>query len=199
LGRSVVIFGALVLVLLVAGPASAEPPLEVTDRITDRVGALGSETASVEASVEELSAEDDLDLHAVFVSSFDSADASDWAEDTAQLSELSGSDILLAVAVGDETYEYGWWVDESFALSEVDVDNVISDQVAPELGAGNWPGAVVALSEQLRSLAATDAEEASQTPQWSAVKTLLVVGVIAAVLLAAHLLSRRRSAANPVR
>ncbi len=202
MGRSVVILGALALVLLVSGPASAEPPVAVTTQITDQVGALGTEAASVRASVEELSAEDELDLHAVFVSSFDSADASDWAEETARLSGLSGPDILLTVAVGDGTYEYSWWVDESFPLSEVDVEGAISDQVEPQLQAGNWSGAVVALSEQLRSLAATDAEEAPQDPQdpqWSATRTLLVVGSIAVVLLAAHLLSRRRSTAEPVR
>lgn len=201
MGRSVVIFGALALVLLVfrPAPASAEPPLEVTGQITDEIGALGSGAASAWASVEELSAEDQLGLHAVFVSSFDSADAGEWAEDTARLSELGESDILLAVAVGHESYEYGWWIDESFPLSGADVESAISGEVAPQLEAGNWSGAVVALSEQLQSLAATHADDASQTPPWSANKTLLVAGIIGAVLLAAHLLSRRRSPANPVR
>ncbi len=191
--RPIVVLGALTLVLLTSGPASAEPPLEVTGQVTDEVAALGSGAAAARTSVEELAAEDDLGLYAVFVSSFDTMDAGDWAEDTAQLSQLDGTDILLAVSVGEETYEYGWWVDESFPLSEVEVEDVMSTRVEPRLEAGDWSGAIITLSEQLRSLAAPVAEETAPEPQWSATQTLLVVGGIAVVLLVAHLLSRRRS------
>lgn len=217
MGRLVVVVGALLSVLLVHGSASAEPPLEVTGQITDEVGALGTGAAPAREAVEELAAEQDVGLYTVFVSSFDSIDAGAWAEATAELSELDESDLLLAVAVGEDTYEYGWWVDESSPLSVVDIEDAMSDAVRPHLEADQWSGAVVTLSEQLRSLAAPAAEvepaaedesaaedasaaaEASSGGQWSATTTLLVVGGVVLVLLVAHLLSRRRPPADPVR
>jgi len=194
LGRFVVVLATLVLVLLVHGPASAVPPLEVPGQITDEAAALGTGAAAAREAVDELAADDDVNLYAAFVPSFDGADADDWAQRTALLSELDESDILLAVAMSEETYEYGWWVNESFPLSEVDVENVISDDVAPRMEAGDWSGAVVTLSEQLGSLV-NEEEEASDS-QWSATTTLLVVGGVAVVLLGAHLLSRRRTPAD---
>jgi len=194
LGRFVVVLATLVLVLLVHGPASAVPPLEVPGQITDEAAALGTGAAAAREAVDELAADDDVNLYAAFVPSFDGADADDWAQRTALLSELDESDILLAVALSEETYEYGWWVNESFPLSEVDVENVISDDVAPRMEAGDWSGAVVTLSEQLGSLV-NEEEEASDS-QWSATTTLLVVGGVAVVLLGAHLLSRRRTPAD---
>jgi uncharacterized membrane protein YgcG len=194
LGRFGVVLATLVLVLLVHGPASAVPPLEVSDQITDEVAALGTGAAAAQEAVDELAADDDVNIYAAFVPSFDGADVDDWAQRTALLSELDESDILLAVAVSEETYEYGWWVDRSFTLSVVDVENVISDDVEPQLDAGDWSGAVVALSEQLGSLV-NEKEDASES-QWSATTTLLVVGGVAAVLLGAHLLSRRRTPAD---
>jgi uncharacterized membrane protein YgcG len=194
LGRFVVVLATLVLVLLVHGPASAVPPLEVPGQITDEAAALGTGAAAAQEAVDELAADDDVNIYTAFVPSFDGADADDWAQRTALLSELDESDILLAVAMSEETYEYGWWVNESFPLSEVDVENVISDDVAPRMEAGDWSGAVVTLSEQLGSLV-NEEEEASDS-QWSATTTLLVVGGVAVVLLGAHLLSRRRTPAD---
>ncbi|MGY1609819.1 TPM domain-containing protein [Geodermatophilus sp. SYSU D00700] len=196
--RAVVVAGAVALVTLVPGPAWAEPPFEMTAQVTDEVGALGAGAAAAQASVEDLGADTDLGLHAVFVSSFDSADAGDWAAGTARLSALEESDVLLAVAVGQDTYEYGWWVDDDFPLSEVDVERVVLDEVQPRLDARDWSGAVVTMSDGLRSLAAPEEDEAG-SPQWSATQTLAVVGGVAAVLLVAHLLSRRRSASTSSR
>lgn len=198
LRRSVVVLGALAL-LSVAGPASAEPPVEMTEQITDRVGALGSGAPAAEQAVADLAAEDDLALHAAFVSSFGSTPSGDWVEETAQLSELGGSAILLAVAVGaDGTYQYSWWADETFPLAEEDVEAVMTREVEPRLEAGDRSGAVVALATQLRSLAEPGAAEdaAAQAAPWSATTIILIVGGVAVVLLAAHLLSRRKSSTN---
>ena len=191
--RPVTVLGALALVLAGAGTASAEPPLEVTGQITDASGLLGTGAAAAEQAVADLAAEDDLQLYAVFVPSFDGADPGDWAQDTARLSALDDNDVLLAVAAGESTYEYGYWVAEDFPLSEVDLDRAVTDEVEPQLAAGDRSGAVVALASQLQDLAATDEEAAQQGAPWSATTIILIVGGVAVVLLAAHLLSRRRS------
>src|SRR3712207_890307 len=97
LRRPVTVLGALALVLAGAGTASAEPPLEVTGQITDQGGVLGTGKPAAERAVADLAAEDELGLHAVFVSSFDDADPGEWAQDTAQLSGLDETDLLLEI------------------------------------------------------------------------------------------------------
>ncbi len=194
--RPVTVLGALALVLAGAGTASAEPPLEVTDQITDASGLLGPGAPAAEQAVADLAAEDDLQLYAVFVPLFDGADPGEWAQDTAQMSALDDTDVLLAVAAEESTYEYGYWVAEDFPLSEVDLDRAVTDEVEPQLAAGDRSGAVVALASQLQDLAATDEEAAQQAAPWSASTIILIIGGVAVVLLAAHLLSRRRSSAT---
>lgn len=191
--RPVIVLGALALVLSGAGTASAEPPSEVTDRITDRVGALETGASEAEQAAADLAADGDLGLHAVFVSSFDGTDAGEWAQETARMSDLGGDDLLLAVAVGETTYEYGYWVDGAFPLSEVDLERAMDLEVEPRLTAGDHSGAVVGLAAQLQELVATEEEAARGETPWSAGTILAIVGGVAAVLLVAHLLSRRRS------
>lgn len=195
--RLVTVLGALALVLSAAGTASAEPPTRVTDQITDQAGVLGTGASAAGQAVADLAAEDDLRLYAVFVPSFDGADPAEWARDTARLSGLDETGVLLAVAQGEATYEYSWWVDEAFPLSEVDLERAMTAEVEPRLAAGDRSGAVVALASQLQDLAATEEEEARQAAPWSATTIVLVIGGVAVVLLAAHLLSRRRSSATP--
>ncbi len=194
--RPVTVLGALALVLAGAGTASAEPPLEVTGQITDQAGVLGTGKPAAEQAVADLAAEDDLNLYSVFVSSFDNADPGEWARDTAQLSSLDGTDVLLAVAVGDATYEYGYWVAEDFPLSEVDLERAVASEVDPRLAAGDRSGAVRALAVQLQDLAAAEEEAARQATPWPASTIILIIGGVAVVLLAAHLLSRRGSSAR---
>ncbi len=188
--RAVVVSGALVVALSTAGPAWGAPPLEVTGQITDQAAALGDGEAAARQAAESLAAQTDVGLYTVFVPSFDATEAEAWASETAGLSALEASDVLLAVAVGEGTYEYSWWIDDSSPLSAVAVEEAMTSEVEPRLAAGDSSGAVVALAEQLRSLAGSTE---AQTPMWSATTVVLVVAAIAAVLLAAHLLSRRRT------
>jgi uncharacterized membrane protein YgcG len=196
LRRPVIVLGALALLSTSSGTASAEPPLEVTAPITDPAGLLGTGKPAAEQAVADLAAEDDLNLYAVFVPSFDNADPGEWAQDTAQLSDLDEDDLLLAVAVGDATYEFGYWVAEDFPLSEVDLERAVTAQVDPRLAAGDRSGAVRALAVQLQDLTAAEEEAERQAAPWPASTIILVIGGVAVVLLAAHLLSRRRSSTS---
>jgi uncharacterized membrane protein YgcG len=196
LRRPVVVLGALALALSVSGTASAEPPLEVSGQITDQAGLLGDGAAAAEQAVADLAAEDGLGLYAVFVPSFDATDPGQWAEETAGLSELGETDVLLAVAGSGTTFEYSWWVDEAFPLSEVDLESAVTSEVEPRLTTGDRSGAVVALASQLQDLVETEEEAEAQAAPWSATTTILIIGGVAVVLLAAHLLSRRRSSAT---
>ncbi len=225
MGRPLIVLGALMLALLGAGPASAAAPTEVTAQLTDPTVLLSAaDRTAVHEAVNQLAGEHHIGLYVVFVSTFDSLPAEDWAEQTAQLSELDESDMLLAVAVGGESYVYAWWVDEAFPLLEVDIQAALSSEVEPKLEAENWTDVVITLAEQLQSLARetdgaaretdgaaretdgaareTDgaareeiAEEAA-APQWSPTTIVVIIGGIAVVFLGAHLLSRRRTVAG---
>ncbi|MCZ2805585.1 TPM domain-containing protein [Modestobacter sp. VKM Ac-2983] len=154
--RTWTVLGALVLVLLAAGPASAGPPRQVSGQLTDDsvvIGAAGRQV--VTQAADRLEAERDIGLHAVFVSDFDAVPAGEWARRTAELSGLGNSDLLLAVAVGGGTYDYGWWVAEGFPLPVADVDAVLASEVSPDLAAREWTDALVTLAGQLQSLAET--------------------------------------------
>ncbi len=201
MGRPLVVLGALMLALLGAGPASAAAPMKVTAQLTDPTVLLSAaDRTAVHEAVNQLAGEHHIGLYVVFVSTFDSLPAEDWAEQTAQLSELDESDMLLAVAVGGEGYEYAWWVDEGFPLVEVDIQAALSSEVEPKLEAENWTDVVITLAEQLQSLAeGTDGAaggeiaEKAAAPQWSPTTIVVIIGGIAVLFLGAHLLSRRRT------
>ena len=189
--RAVVLSGALAVALSTAWPAWAEPPLAVSEHVTDRAAALGDGGVAARQATESLAADEDIDLYAVFVPSFDAMTPEDWTTQTAELSGLGASDVLLAVAVGEDTYEYSWWIDDSSALSAADVGAVVTGQVEPRLSQRDWSGAVVTLAEQLGSSVGP-----AETSAWSTTTTVLVIVAVLVVLIVGHLLSLPRSTAR---
>ncbi|SDY06709.1 TLP18.3, Psb32 and MOLO-1 founding protein of phosphatase [Geodermatophilus africanus] len=173
------------LVLLGGGPALAEPPFDVPEQVTDRAGVLVGDESSVEAAVAELQAEDQLQLFVVYVDSFDGLDQEEWATRTAELSGLGGNDVLFAVAVEDRLYAYNPPAD--FPLSREEIEEIIASDVEPELSAGDFDGAAIALAERLGSSGGGDGGDGG-----SGVGTVAVVGGIAAVAGGAYLVSRSR-------
>ncbi|TQM35742.1 TPM domain-containing protein [Pseudonocardia cypriaca] len=136
--------------VLGVGSAGAEPPLRLADRVTDRAGVLSPEkVARVQDAVEQLRAENGVDLFVVFVRSFDGADGQEWADETARRSQLGTEDALLAVAVGDRAY--GISVADGFPIDESRVDEIRTEAVEPRLSAEAWDGAAIAMADGLRS------------------------------------------------
>src|SRR4051812_9247351 len=101
--RRVAAVAALVFGLLAFGGATAlaEAPLRVNGDITDPAGALGSDPSTVQAALDRLSTESGMRLYVVYVRSFSGRDGQDWADRSAQASQLGRRDALLAVAVDD--------------------------------------------------------------------------------------------------
>ncbi|WP_214407498.1 TPM domain-containing protein [Pseudonocardia lacus] len=138
------------LALTGAGPAPAEPPFRLDDRVTDRAGVLDpAATTRVADAVARLAERRGYDLFVVFVDSFDGLDGQEWADDAAERSQLGVSDVLFAVAVEDRAY--GLSVAEDFPESETRVDDVQSQDVEPLLREDDWAGAAVALADGLGS------------------------------------------------
>jgi hypothetical protein len=186
-----VLVGLLAILLTGTGPAAAEPPFAVQDLLTDRLGALGTEAAEVQQTLEAVRDETGGALHVVLVDSFDDADA-DWAEQVATKSDLGSSYLLFAMAVDDSQYQ--WWLGDTFPWDVAQVDQLITAAAQPEVLNGNWSGAVTALADGLRTGEVPDAPDENGASSWSGATTTAVIGAAALVLLAAHQLSRRSGA-----
>ncbi|WP_346621354.1 TPM domain-containing protein [Blastococcus montanus] len=190
--RLCVVLGVLAVLLLVGGPAYAVPPFRLPEQVVDEVGALEGSTAQVEETLDELRADTGTDLYVVFVSSFDGADRRDWAQATAELSQLSAEDALLAVAVGDGEYAFVPPVDAPLPVQEI--EQRAETEVAPLFGAGNWAGGVAAFADLLRegSAAAGEPGDAASDGGSGGAGPLLVLGGIAVVGGGLYLASRSR-------
>ncbi|MHA6620598.1 TPM domain-containing protein [Pseudonocardia sp. DLS-67] len=148
--RLFVLVGVLAMLVLSAGGAAADPPMRLDDRVTDRAGVLApDDVAAIQEAIEQLRAENNVDLFVVFVESFDGADGEEWAHESARLSQLGDEDALLAVAVVDRAY--GLSVAAGFPVDESRLDQIRTEDVEPRLSAEAWAGAAVALADGLRS------------------------------------------------
>ncbi|TYP87114.1 TPM domain-containing protein [Blastococcus xanthinilyticus] len=190
--RLCVVLGVLAVLLLAGGPAHAVPPFRLTDQVVDEVGVLDGSTTAVENTIDELRSDTGTELHVVFVSSFDDADRSEWAQATAELSQLSEDDALLAVAVDDGLY--GTLKPADFPLTAGELDDLAGERVSPEFTAGDWAGGVAAFADLLRTEGTATGQPAESASDGgsSGVGPLLVIGGIAVVGGGAYLVSRSR-------
>jgi uncharacterized membrane protein YgcG len=191
--RRVAAVAALVLGLLAFGgaTASAEAPIRVTGDITDPAGALGGDTSAVQAALDRLTQETDLRLYVVYVRSFSGRDGQDWADRSAQASQLGRRDALLAVAVDDRAY--GISLDEAFPLSDDVVTDVETRDVRPRLTAGDWGGAAIAFADGMRTGGAGGSGGGAGG---AALPVGLAVGGAALLGGGAYVLARRRRQAR---
>ncbi|WP_312721882.1 TPM domain-containing protein, partial [Mobilicoccus sp.] len=137
-----------------AGGAWAEPPSAVRGPIADTAGVLGGDTGKVQQSIDELKSEDGLDLHVVFVKSFDGLSPDAWAKQAFEKSGFGGNDVLYAIATEDRLYSP--WTTEASGLTRRDLDRVNREDVEPALsraanGQGSWADAVIAAADGLGS------------------------------------------------
>lgn len=137
---------ALALVAVGALPAAAEPPSRLREQVTDTVGALSGGRGEVDAALRDLQSAQDVQLWVAYVSTFDGLSGADWTDQAYTLSGFGGNDVLFAVAVDDR--EYGYQVGER-VVPAADIEAILASAVEPQLIAGDWPGAVVALAEGL--------------------------------------------------
>ncbi|HSU09306.1 MAG TPA: TPM domain-containing protein, partial [Pseudonocardia sp.] len=188
--RRVAAVAALVFGLLAFGgaTASAEAPLRVNGDITDPAGALASDPSTVQAALDRLSTESGMRLYVVYVRSFSGRDGQDWADRSAQASQLGRRDALLAVATDDRAY--GISLDEAFPVSDDVVTAIETQDVRPRLTEGDWAGAAVALADGLRTGRASGGSGGDSGG--SALPVGLVVGGVALVGGGAYALARRR-------
>ncbi len=146
--RLFVVLGAAALLAVSAGPALAEAPFRLEDQIVDEAGVLGDES-EVEAALDELQAEDGIQLFVVFVDDFDGLSSTAWMTETEELSGLGGADALLAVAV--DLGEYGIDVPDGADVTRAEAEQLANKAMVPEFRDGDWSAGVVAYADILRT------------------------------------------------
>lgn len=174
--------------LVAASPALAADPMNVPSEITDEAGVLGSDEAAVQAQLDRVRDETDMQLFVVFVDDFEGADPVAWARETHRLSGMGTEDALLAVAV--EERRYGYELPADAPLSDAQFDG-FAGAVEDELAQDDWSGAAIAAAGVLRN-------EGVGGSGGGFGSFLLVGGLalIAVLLGLTWLSSRRRSAAR---
>lgn len=189
---------ALLLGLLTAGASSAhaEDPMDVRGEITDPAGAL-TDTSAVQAALDRLRDNTDMQLFVVYVDSFDGLSGEDWAAQTAELSGLGTDDALLAVAVDDR--RYGLDIALEAPITDDEFDR-IARAVEDDLSDSNWDGAAITAAETMRGALEGGGSSGSGGSGTSALSVLLVAGIVVVAIVAFLLwwASRKRgSAGNP--
>ncbi|MET0967189.1 MAG: TPM domain-containing protein [Nakamurella sp.] len=161
----------LAAVLITPTIAAAEPPFRVPTQITDRAGALsGGDQADVQAAINQLASEDNINLFVVYVDTFDNPSGGDaWAEQTFSLSDFGTNDMLLAVATGGR--DYSIQVPPNFKLSSSQLSAVDQNEIRPQLANDDWAGAAIAAANGYR-----DQLGGSSTGWWWVAGGIVVAG-----------------------
>lgn len=196
---------AVAIGLAAAPAASATEPVTLgSGTVLDEVGVLsGGQLAEAEDRLEQLSAETDVDLWAVFVDDFtDPASAEDWANTTADLNNLGPNQYLLAVAVDGRAFYLS-----GFSEGPVSFDQLAAieqQRIQPLLSSEDWLGAVDAAADGLTDAVGggsggVDAGSGgSGGVNWSLIGVFaLLVVVFAGVLIWLAVRRRRRAASGP--
>ena len=143
--------------IAVAGSVLAADIPRLAGPVTDEAGVLGDE-AAVEAAIDSLLADHNVQLFVLFVTTTDELSAPDFATETATSNSLGANDALLLVATDDRT-DAIWVADGLDEISDDEIDTIIADVLEPRLRDGDFDGAAIDTAEAL----GTAAETASPT------------------------------------
>ncbi|WP_136043380.1 MULTISPECIES: TPM domain-containing protein [unclassified Microbacterium] len=159
--------------VLTAPAASATDPLTLdAGYVTDQADVLSAdEEATVEARLEELTANSNADLFVVLVDDFTNpSDNVKWADTVADSNNLGSEQYLLAIAVDGRSYYISAAPDGPVSFDQLDT---IEDKMVPFAADGDWVGAITLAADEIQGDGGAGALRT----------VLIVVGVIAAALL----------------
>jgi len=147
--------------------ALAANPVNLRDQLTDDVSALSaSGERDVTAALTSLLEGSGVQLWVWFTDTTGGMTAPDFAAATAEKSSLGGTDLLLVLAMSDGAYGYSR--PDGFALSDAELERLLSNQIEPSLRAGDNAGAIVklagALGEAVSGSGATGAPKPTDAP-----------------------------------
>ncbi len=133
---------ALPLGAALAGPAAAAEPQNLRDQLTDDVGALSAGgRRDVEAALDDLLDATGVQLWTWYTDTTGGLSAPQFADETATLSSLGGTDLLLVIALDDRAYGYSR--PDAFPVSDAELEQLLSRELEPGLREEDYAGAVV--------------------------------------------------------
>jgi predicted nucleic acid-binding Zn-ribbon protein len=191
--RTARLLGVIVTVLaaglVVAPRASAQPPLRLTDYVTDTAGVLSdSGRAAVTSAVDKLYADRHVRLWVIYVEDFSGQDPVTWAQGTVRSSNLGDYDALLAVATAGRAYAF-LVPSQIKSVNAKQVDELRRNKIEPALHNGDWSGAAVAAANGLNA-----SPGSSGRVILLATLAVIAVAVVILLLVMRHRGRRRRAA-----
>ena len=156
-----------------ASAASATDPLTLdAGYVTDQADVLSAdEEATVEARLEELTANSNADLFVVLVDDFTNpSDNVQWADTVADRNNLGTEQYLLAIAVDGRSFYISAAPDGPVSFDQLDT---IEDKMVPFAADGDWVGAITVAADEIQGDGGAGALRT----------VLIVVAIIAAALL----------------
>ncbi len=172
--------------LLLATPASAEPPSKLTDHVTDSAGVLTDPgRAAVSSAIDRLYRNRHIQLWAVYVDNFSRFKPDNWAERTRGASAMGDHDALLAVATNTKLYAFSV-PPNADGVTTAELNSLRSNQIEPAVAVKDWSGAAVAAADGLNKAAS------ASKPIWLPIAIGVVVLVLVVVLVFVLYRARRR-------
>lgn len=138
---------ALFLALSLAPTVRAEDVMRLTGPVTDTSGVLAGHESEIEAAIAKTLDEHGVQVFVLFVGSTGDLTAGDYAAQTAARSSLGGDDALLLVAIDDRS-DY-IWVSDGLAITDAELDDVITGTLEPGLQSGEYATAAIDTVEAL--------------------------------------------------
>lgn len=111
---------ALAVLGWLAPAAQAETPVRLSGQITDSIGALSPQRASVTRAIDRLYADQRVKLFVVYVRTFSGQSPAAWVHQSATVNGLGRRDILLGVAAQHRQYAVS--ADPHLGLSDTQLD-----------------------------------------------------------------------------
>jgi len=145
---------ALLAVVLLASPVSAEDILGLDGPLTDTTGVLADDEADIVAAIETTLDEHGVQVFVLFVETTGDRTAAEYASETASRNSLGGDDALLLVAIDDRTDQI-WVSDGLESITNDELDKIITTTLEPKLRDGVFAVAVIDTVEALGRAAAS--------------------------------------------
>ncbi|WP_454778604.1 TPM domain-containing protein [Georgenia muralis] len=182
--------------LAIAGPAGAVPPEQLTEQVTDVADVLSTaEEQDVQEVIDQVQDETGQLVYVAFVDDFTGMGSNQWAVETAELSNLGPANVLLAVGI--DVNSYGYALHDSSAVTEAELEDLLAQDVVPQLSDGAFAAAATTFAQEVGAAATgTSDGGVGDVGGGSILGGLLGFGLLAIVVIGgvAMFRSRKKSA-----
>ncbi len=173
---------ALLAALVLASVALAESPFRVSSQLEDQAGVLGGQRDEAQAAIDDLQQSEKVQLWMVYVDTFSGTPATEWADETAQKSDLGLNDVLIAVAVEDRAYAYS--VAQDFPLTDGQLNDIMANDVEPFLSQSDWAGAAIGAAQGMQQALGGEPAAPSGGGSTGSGSTWVIIAVVVIAVLA---------------